>query len=117
MFDGVVNKKSGIIVINLPYINCTSYHATHDGEKKFIYPEQTSWCSIDSRAEYENRYPYLPDRIIDNLLKANMKISIIPWGKLTADNLRFLIEATFQDIKYCEYDLSRKMRRANYNPQ
>src|SRR6266404_3295952 len=29
MFDGSVNKKSGILVINLPSTNCTYFNASH----------------------------------------------------------------------------------------
>ena len=29
MFDGKINKKSGIIVINLPSVNCNYYTASH----------------------------------------------------------------------------------------
>ena len=68
MIDGSVNKKSGILVINLPSTGCTYCTATHKDEKKIVYPEINSWMSIDERSEYERRYPYLPARIIDNLL-------------------------------------------------
>jgi len=118
MIDGSVNKKSGILVVNLPSTNSTYYTASHDGEKQEIYPEHTSWMSINSRDEYEKRYPYMPDRIIDNLLDSKAKISITNWNKIenNLENLKFLIEATCKDRVNCEYDLSRKMRRANYNP-
>jgi hypothetical protein len=117
MFDGRVNKKSGILVINLPTTNCTFFNASHPNEKEFVHPECQSWTTIDNRAEYERRYPFMPDRIIDNLLKAEAKISVVPWGaKLTKEKLAFLIEATFQGKDDCQYDLSRDMRRADYNP-
>lgn len=69
MFDGTVNKKSGILVINLPSTNCTTFTAPHKDEKETIHPECGSWMAIDTRSEYEERYPHLSDRIIDNLLK------------------------------------------------
>lgn len=116
MFDGPVNKKSGILVINLPSTNCTCFTAAHPGEKEIIHPEVRSWTSIDERAEYERRYPYMPDRIIDNLLKPEAKISVIPWDKINNERLKFLIEATFQGKDKCQYDLSRDMRRADFNP-
>jgi hypothetical protein len=34
MFDGKVNKKSGILVINLPTISCDYFTASHQGEKE-----------------------------------------------------------------------------------
>ena len=115
MLDGAVNKKSGILVVNLPSTNCTYYDTRHDGEKAAVYPENTSWISIDNRAEYERRYPYLPDRIIDNLLVPAAKVSVVNWSKFENDpgKLAFLIEATFADRANCNYDLSRAMRRAN----
>lgn len=115
MFDGKVNKKSGILVINLPSTNCTYYNAGHAGEKERLYPGDTTWKIIDNRSEYELRYPYMPDRIIDNLLKNDVKISVVNWDKIENDfsTLEFLIDATFNDRLNCNYDLSRSMRRAD----
>ncbi len=115
MYDGKVNKKSGVIVINLPSIDCSYYTACHVGEKERLYPENTEWISISNRSEYEKRYPFMPDRIVDNLLKPDAKISVVNWSKIENDfsALKFLIDATFDDRANCNYDLSRPMRRAN----
>jgi len=113
MINGSLNKKSGILVINLPSTNCTYYTATHSGEKEKVHPENDSWTSISTRAEYERRYPYLPARIIDNLLKTEAKISVVNWNELNIEKLRFLIHATFEDKVNCQYDLSRTMKRSN----
>ena len=115
MFDGTVNKKSGVLVINLPTIPDTYFTAPHDDEKKSVYPEipPSSWISINTSTEYERRYPYMPDRIIDNLLKPEAKVSVIPWNKIDATKLKFLVDAAFNDRGRCEYDLSRRMRRHN----
>lgn len=113
MYDGKINKKSGIIVINLPTINCTAYTAAHSGEKENVFPENTTWITITERKEYEDRYPYMPDRIIDNLLNNNAKVSVISWEKLTVDKLKYLIEKAYEDKVNCIYDLSRPMRRRN----
>lgn len=117
MYDGKVNKKSGVLVINLPTTGCTLYTAAHgDDEKCSVYPENHNWITIDSRAKYESRYPYLPNRIIDNLLKTGAKVSVTEWNRIAEDTekLRFLIDATFNDRASCDYDLSRLMRRVNY---
>jgi hypothetical protein len=115
MFDGIKNKKSGILVINLPTINCINFTAVHANEKEVLYPNVTQWTSITDRAEYERRYPYMPDRIIDNLLKKEAKISVINWDTFISNvsKIRFILDATFNEKTTCVYDLSRPMRRAN----
>ena len=113
MYDGSVNKRSGIVVVNLPGTS-NYFNAPHgDEEKRLLYPEVTSWIHVEERAEYERRYPYMPDRIIDNLMKSGVKISVAPWGKINTETLRFLIEAAFRSRDNCAYDLHRPMRRAN----
>ncbi len=113
MFDGTRNKKSGILVINLPSTGCGYFRAAHgDEEKRTMYPG-TSWEHIGSRAEFEFLYPYLPDRIIDNLLAPKANISVAPWEKLTVERLKFLIDLTYRDRASCEYDFKRPMRRQN----
>lgn len=114
MIDGKKNKKSGILVILLPSAKSGYFTAAHgDKEKETIYPYQKGWEKISSRSEYERRYSYMPDRIIDNLLNDKAKISVVNWEDLTPDKLRYLIELTFQDKENCTYDLSRPMRRRN----
>lgn len=112
MYDGAVNKKSGILVINLPRTS-DFFTAPRDSEKEIVYPNITSWTSVATRAEYERRYPYMPDRIIDNLLEPEAKISVAPWDRIKVTTLKFLIDAAFEDRGRCVYDLSRPMRRAN----
>ena len=112
MIDGVKNKKSGILVVNLPSTNCNRIFAAHGvEEKQFVHPEVTDWCSM-SRSELEASFPYMPDRIIDNLV-SGAKISVVPWSKLTVENLNFLIQVTFRDRADCQYDFTRSMRRKN----
>ena len=114
MYDGSVNKRSGIVVINLPRIPNDEFTAPHgDEEKGLLYPEVTSWVHVEYRAEYERRFPYMPDRIVDNLMKSDVKVSVAPWDRITERTLEFLIEAAFRNRANCTYDLSRPMRRAN----
>ena len=101
------------MVINLPGISEQSIHCAHGDEEKRLYPDITSWMHIDERAEYERRYPHMPDRIIDSLMKPDVRISIVPWGRVDTRTLEFLIEAAFRYRLKCPYDLSRPMRRAN----
>ncbi|MCZ8139682.1 MAG: TIR domain-containing protein [Armatimonadota bacterium] len=115
MIDGKLNKKSGVLVVQLPTTKGTYHTAAHgEKEKESVYPATTVWTTVDSRAEYERRYPYLPDRIIDNLLSGKAKISVTTWDKLTVVSmLKLLIDLTFEDRASAVYDLSRTMRRRN----
>ena len=114
MYDGSVNRRSGMVVINLPGISDDQFTAPHgEEEKRLLYPDVASWTPIEERAEYERRYPYMPDRIIDNLVKPDVRISVVPWIRINGITLEFLIEAAFRYRKDCPYDLSRPMRRAN----
>lgn len=121
MYDGTINKKLGIIVIQLPSTSPQYYGAPHGNDEKInIYPNTSSWIHISSREEYERRYPYLPARIIDNLMEINVKISVTRWeditngsGILDKNILTKLIDWAFQDKNNCEYNLSRPMRRHN----
>lgn len=116
MYNGRVNTKSGVLVIQLPVTGCTAYTAAHgDQEKLKLYSDNTHWTSITSRVEYETRYPYMPNRIIDNLLTSDVKISVTNWSTITAspEKLKLLIDLTFRDRMACNYDLSRSMRRSN----
>jgi hypothetical protein len=114
MIDGRINKKSGIVVVQLPSTNPQHFTAAHgDDEKGLLYPEIANWCSIDSRSEYQQRYPYLPDRIIDQLLAQNAKVSVTGWSRLgqNLENLALLVDYAYRDRASCEYDLSRPMKK------
>ena len=113
MYDGKVNKKSGIVAINLPETGCELAHAPHGDAEKGLYPDVPTWVSIDSRAEYESRYPYMPARLVDNLVEPEAKVSVTPWSRIDTKTLPVLIELAFRGRSQCQYDLSRPMRRAN----
>lgn len=114
MIDGQINKKSGIVVVQLPSTNPEHFSAPHgDAEKKQVYPEVSNWCSIDSRSEYERRYPYLPARMIDQSLAKDAKVSVTQWSRLgrNLENLALLIDFAYRDRTSCDYDLSRPMKK------
>ncbi len=113
MYDGKVNKKSGILVITLPEVKEGSIHAAHREYEKKYYPEIPNWIT-GTREEYEKENPYLPARIIDNLPEPYGKISVTKWDNIECiDFLEYLIDVTFRDRKYSVYDLSRPMKRNN----
>ena len=113
MYDGTVNKRSGILVINLPTTGSELVHAPHGQPEKNLYLDITSWTSIETRAEYERVYPYMPDRPIDNLLEPSDTVSVLPWDKLNETILARLIDLAFRDRGASNYDLSRPMKQAN----
>lgn len=47
----------------------------------------------------------MPERIIDNLMSEKSYISIVNWDQIhnNPENLRKMIELTFQDKDKCEY--------------
>ncbi len=113
MYDGTINKKSGILVITLPEVNVYgNVIAAHgDVEKLKIYPEVLSWTDkIDKRD-----FAYLPQRILDNLTRDTVKISVVPWYKVIgySEKLKYLIDITYRDRKNCNYDFSSSLRRRN----
>jgi MTH538 TIR-like domain (DUF1863) len=115
MYDGSVNRQSGILVIQLPSTNPIHFNAAHEVEKATVYPDCTSWITISDRSEYELRYPCLPARLIDNLLAPKAKVSVTTWDRIAGNlnNLVTLIDAAYDDRAVCEYDLSRPMRSNN----
>lgn len=113
MYDGKVNKKFGILVINLPSVCCQYHTLCTKEEKEAILPNQKTWISINDRSEFDRRYPYMPARIIDNLLKKGVSISVINWGDLSVDKLKLLIDKAYDARSNNDYDMSREMRMRN----
>lgn len=113
MFDGKKNKKSGILVIMLPSTNCTYCQASHAGEKESIFSNIDNLTTVNTRAEFERRFPYIPARIIDNLLASNVKISVANWNELSIEKLSVLIDNAAYDRATNQYDMTRKNKRKN----
>ena len=117
MIDGGKNKKSGILVITLPSIVCCG-HVAHAGEMQAIYPECTHCIPLDSRSDYDARYPDLPKRIIDSIVNTKAQISVCSWNRIARypSMLKWLINAAFKSRKTNEYDLSEPRRKHDRNP-
>ncbi|MHB3123503.1 TIR domain-containing protein, partial [Klebsiella pneumoniae] len=73
------------------------------------------WFSIDKRSTYEERFPYMPARIIDNFMKSGSYISVVNWNQIenNPETLRKLIDMTYNDREKATYDMSREMRMHN----
>ena len=119
MIDGQKNGKSGILVITLPSISSRNWcRVSQDAEKQVIYPGVIDWTSLDSWSAYREKFPHLPERIIDNLANTKVKISVCPWERIEGypGNLKWLIDAAFVSRETNEYDLERPMRKHDRNP-
>jgi len=119
MIDGAINHRSGILVIDLPTTSTSSWHCGLPGEKDVIYPEYAgSWFTLETKTDYQTRYPSMPERIIDNLMNSQVKMSVVPWSKVenNPEALRFLVDASASVARTNEYDLSLPMRMRDHNP-
>ena len=119
MIDGEVNKRSGILVITLRSISGRNWcQVSDEDEKQMIYPGVTGWVTLNSRLAFEERFPDLPERIIDNLIAPNVRISVCPWNRIEhhPSGLKLLIDAAYQSRRANEYDLERPMRKHDRNP-
>jgi len=118
MINGKMNKRSGILVIDLPTTSSDTWHAGLPEEKNKIYSDYNGdWVDIKTKAEYQECYPDMPGRIIDNLIKPEVKMSVVPWSRIKNQpkNLKFLVDASAQVAEKNEYDLTREMRMRNHN--
>ena len=111
--DWEVNHRSGILVINLPGVS-SCWEANLPAEKYQLYSDYYGgWASFETRTDFEARYPRMPDRIIDQLVRVGVTISVVPWERIEYDPnaLRWLIDETAKQRFNNNYDLSRSMRR------
>lgn len=113
MYDGKKNKKSGIIVINLPSVDCKYHTLCSQEEKTAVLPDVKNWIKITDRTEYERRYPYMPARIIDNLIKPGVNISVVNWSDINVKNLTILVDKAYDSRILNDYDMSMPMKMKN----
>ncbi|EOZ0527119.1 TIR domain-containing protein [Yersinia enterocolitica] len=116
MRDSAINKKSGILVVNLPSTKTTYIRSTHGSdEKSEIHSTVSDWVSIDKRSTFEERFPYMPARIIDNFMTSGSYISVVNWNQINGnpDALKKLIDMTYDDREKAIYNMSRDMRMRN----
>jgi hypothetical protein len=120
MFNGRINKQSGVLVIELPGISQDLAHIPNFEIKRQLLSNfgLLGLTGINTRASIETRHPYMPDRLIDNLLKPKGRLTVVPWSKVEnqPQNLKRLIETAYCNRLGAEYDLSRPLRRYDYDP-
>lgn len=120
MFNTDNNPKMGIVVINLPEIN-QACRKSDDSEKDIIDPNG-NWIALNSRKEYEDMYPSMPVRIIDNfeseITDDNIvSITVVNWNIIYKNTLalKILIDNAYNRSrnKMMHYNHSRKLREKN----
>ncbi len=114
MYDSDNNSQMGIVVINLPSIKGKQYVRVSDDSEKSIVSTSGNWVTLNTREEFENAYPYMPSRIIDNLVKHN-PITVIDWDRIVnnPEKLMVLIDNAFKRKDDIKYDHSVPLRRRN----
>lgn len=117
MYDSEVNPKMGILVINLPSVSeKQNMIACGNDEEKVMSNAFTKWTPIHKDVAYiEHNYPFLPNRIVVNIARNNVSISVVNWDVIAndAEKLKYLIDKAFQRRKINNYDHSEPLRRRN----
>ena len=117
MYDSDVNPKMGILVINLPSISGEQgMLACGNDEEKVMGNAYINWTPIQKDIGYiETNYPYLSNRIVTNIARSNVSISIVNWNVIAndADKLKYLIDNAFNRRKTNDYDHSEPLKRRN----
>lgn len=117
MYNGPKFGRSGVVVLLASDCESEFFTAPFNEIKERLYPGVSSWTTISERDEYERRFPYLPPRIIDSLVKGGSNISVTNWSNVinSPENLRLLIECAHNSRTSAEYDMSRPMRMRDHN--
>lgn len=117
MYDSDVNPKMGILVINLPSISGNQgMIACGNDEEQVMGDSYTKWTPLQKDITYiENSYPYLPHRLVTNVARTDVSISIVNWSVIESnfEKLKYLIDKAFDRRKTNEYDHSEPLRRKN----
>lgn len=117
MYNSDVNPQMGILVINLPSIsNGQRMIACGQDEEQIMSNTFTTWTPLKKDIEdIEYDYPYLPHRIVTNLARDNVAISIVNWDVIANDfeKLKYLIDKAYDRRNVNSYDHSEPLRRRN----
>ena len=116
MYDSDTNPKMGILVINLPSISSKQgMIATCTDEQEIMSP-YAIWSPLDkSKEKLREKYPYLPDRLITNIARDNVRIPVVDWSVIQSNNekLKNLINNVFDYRTANDYDHSEPLRKNN----
>ncbi len=113
MIDTQLNKRSGIIVINLPTVS-QNRRAISQREKELVAPHSVNWFPDGNRQEIEDSFKYTPSRVLDNI-NAGAEICFVDWGTVYNNPtvLKELIDISYKRRRTVNYDTSARLRRRN----
>lgn len=116
MYDSETNPKMGILVINLPSIsNSSKMLACGKDEEEAIGPN-IKWVPASKKiSDLRKSYPYMPERILTNMTKEDVTISVANWNNIcnNTNAIKLLIDNAFKRRETNCYDHSAPLRRKN----
>ena len=108
--------RNAIIILDLEDSNAYSAHNTNYND----ISDSINWVTctseqIASRDFWKSKWPYLPERIIDNMIEKQVCINIMPWNAFIKNpmKLKKLINIVAEDRKNNKYNTSRPLMRRN----
>lgn len=119
MIHGAINTRSGILVITLPTIPNEGVNTCSEEERSIVYGARAfNWGNIPDYRGFEDLFPHIPRRILENIQSGRAQISIVPWQMVygNANAFSYLLRSARDRTPTNNYDLSRPMRKKNFNP-
>lgn len=113
MFNDKANPKLGILVINLPESkNKICKASVHEG--KLIKAGVKQFPTTRTREECEYYYPNLPDRLIDNLYRAHVNLTVVDWNvAFNKEVLMDLVDGAHKRRQAQNYDYKKALKKYN----
>lgn len=113
MYKSEAKDPIPILVFNLP--DCSNYCRRNNKREGEIIEggKPINWISIDSYSEFKRYYPDLPERLLKSLANKKTPVTIVNLYSLTVEQIKELIEYSYQRRSQFEYDDSERLRRKN----
>lgn len=112
------HAKLGILVINLPSIDSKSMLLACDEEDEEAMGSDMKWKPATRDPEVmRNAYPYLPDRLLENLQRDGVYIAIASWINIGNDPqaIKKLIDNAYKRAQDNNYDASARLKGRDPN--
>lgn len=113
MYHSVANPQMGILVINVDGDN--GQIACGKEEENVISP-YIHWTPLQKDiASLKESYLDLPDRIIENIAREEVSITVVNWNNIAHDveKIKYLINRAYERRYSNKYDHSTPLRRRN----